>query len=255
MVSLAYELGGLFTLYFVTQTYHVTRQSFGISRAYRRLDPRAIRHDWLSEVLIYLFPIWGLLHRCATAPDVFYGFPIHLPGVPAALSDATGIVAVITCSVWAYQQVQLAIAGRLNTGHCLFVASHLLVIGIAYLWVTDITSGWLVVNIWHNLQYLMFVWVKNVQRDEQLLSNVDMPLPPAQRLLRQRSPWKGMAKYSILCLVLGAMMYEGLNLAGQQLIWLGLPTVLILHFTVNFHHYLVDGVIWKRQKSVVLRGA
>jgi len=242
MVALAYELGGLFTLYFIAQTYHVTRQSFGISRAYRRADPQASGPDRLSESLIYLFPLWGLLHRCATAPEFFYGFPIYLPTVDAALADATGIVAVLAAAWWAYRQIRLALAGRLNVRHSLFVVSHLLVISVAYLWVADITSGWLVVNIWHNLQYLQFVWLQNVRRDAQ--GPIDAK--DFQRLVK---PLKNAGKYLAVCLVLGAVMYQALSVAGQQLVWLGLPTVFILHFTVNFHHYLVDGVIWKRRKS------
>lgn len=241
MVALAYELGGLFTLYFIAQTYHVARQSFGISRAYRRADPQAAGPDRLAESLIYLFPLWGLMHRCTTAPDSFYGYPIYLPPVDAALTGATGIVAIFVCAWWGYRQVRLAMAGRLNAGHSLFVASHLLVTAVAYLWVTDITSGWLVVNIWHNLQYLQFVWLQNARRDAQ--GPVD-----AQELQRQVKPFKNAGKYLAVCLVLGAVMYQALSVAGQQLIWLGLPTVFILHFTVNFHHYLVDGVIWKRPK-------
>jgi hypothetical protein len=241
MVALAYELGGLFTLYFIAQTYHVTRQSFGISRAYRRADPQAAGPDRLSESLIYLFPLWGLMHRCAAAPDFFYGYPIYLPPVNAALADATGIVAILAGAWWAYRQIRLALAGRLNVGHSLFVASHLLVISVAYLWVKDITSGWLVVNIWHNLQYLLFVWLQNVRRDA--LGPVD-----TQYLQRLVKPLKNAGKYLAVCMVLGAVMYQALSVAGQQLVWLGLPTVFILHFTVNFHHYLVDGVIWKRPK-------
>lgn len=241
MVALAYELGGLFTLYFIAQTYHVTRQSFGISRAYRRADPQAAGPDRLSESLIYLFPLWGLMHRCAAAPDFFYGYPIYLPPVNAALADATGIVAILAGAWWAYRQIRLALAGRLNVGHSLFVASHLLVISVAYLWVTDITSGWLVVNIWHNLQYLLFVWLQNVRRNAQ--GPID-----TQDLQRLVKPLKNAGKYLAVCLVLGAVMYQALSVAGQQLVWLGLPTVFILHFTVNFHHYLVDGVIWKRPK-------
>jgi hypothetical protein len=241
MVALAYELGGLFTLYFIAQTYHVTRQSFGIARAYRRADPQAAGPDRLAESLIYLFPLWGLMHRCTTAPEFFYGYPIYLPPVDAALTGATGIVAVFSCAWWGYRQLRLALAGRLNAGHCLFVASHLLVTAVAYLWVTDITSGWLVVNIWHNLQYLQFVWLQNVRRDAQ------GPIA-TQELQRLVKPFKNAAKYLAVCLVLGAVMYEALSVAGRQLIWLGLPTVFILHFTVNFHHYLVDGVIWKRPK-------
>lgn len=242
MVALAYELGGLFTVYFIAQTYHVARQSFGIARAYRRADPQAVGPDRLSECLVYLFPLWGLMHRCATAPDSFYGYPIYLPTVDAALADATGIVALLVGAWWAWRQIRLALAGRLNAGHSLFVASHLLVISVAYLWTTDITSGWLVVNIWHNLQYLQFVWLQNVRRDAQgTIATEDF-----QRLVK---PLKSAGKYLAVCLVLGALMYQALSAAGQQLVWLGLPTVFILHFTVNFHHYLVDGVIWKRPKA------
>lgn len=249
MVALAYDLGGLFTLYFITQTYHVTRQSFGISRAYRRADPQARGHDRLSECLIYLFPLWGLLHRCATAPDSFYGYPIYLPPVDAALPGAMGIAAMVAGAWWVCRQVRLAMAGRLNTGHSLFVASHLLVCVVAYLWLTDITSGWLVVNIWHNLQYLLFVWLQNVRRDASspgASSKQSVDLTDPRRLM---SPLKNAGKYLALCLIVGASMYQALSIAGEQLIWLGLPTVFILHFTVNFHHYLVDGVIWKRRKS------
>jgi len=249
MVALAYELGGLFTLYFIAQTYHVTRQSFGIARAYRRADPQATGPDRLSESLIYLFPLWGLMHRCTTAPEFFYSYPIYLPAVDAALADATGIVAVLAAAWWAYRQIRLALAGRLNAGHSLFVASHLLVISVAYLWVTDITSGWLVVNIWHNLQYLLFVWLQNVRRDAQRPGAACERSIHGQDLERLTRPLRSAGKYLALCLVVGAAMYQALSVAGQQLVWLGLPTVFILHFTVNFHHYLVDGVIWKRRKS------
>lgn len=250
MVALAYELGGLFTLYFIAQTYHVTRQSFGIARAYRRADPQAVEPDYLSESLIYLFPLWGLLHRCAAAPDSFYGYPIHLPPVSSALSDATGLVATLLLIGWLYRQISLALAGRLNTGHSLFVASHLFITSVAYLWATDITSGWLVLNIWHNLQYLMFVWLQNVRRDSPLPGASGKPFTNAQNLSGLSSPLINAGKYLTVCLILGAVMYQSLTVAGEQLIWLGLPAVFILHFTFNFHHYLVDGVIWKRRKPL-----
>ncbi|MEO6017785.1 MAG: hypothetical protein ABIP46_11050 [Polaromonas sp.] len=249
MVALAYELGGLFTLYFIAQTYHVTRQSFGISRAFGRVDPQAVGPDRLSETLIYLFPLWGLLHRCTTAPDFFYGYPIHLPAVSTAVSDTAGLAAMLICTWWVSRQIRLAVIGRLNAGHCLFVASHLLVTAVAYLWVPDITSGWLVVNIWHNLQYLLFVWLQNARRDTQLSSTSDKRSIDTAGLQSLMTPLKNAGKYLAACLILGAAMYEALSVAGQQLIWLGLPTVFILHFTFNFHHYLVDGVIWKRRKA------
>lgn len=100
MVALAYELSGLFTLYFIAQTYHVARQSFGISRAFRKADSQLVGHDRFSEMLIYLFPIWGLLHRCATTPVSFYGSPIHLPNVSHLVADTVGVAAVAACICW-----------------------------------------------------------------------------------------------------------------------------------------------------------
>ena len=57
------------------------------------------------------------------------------------------------------------------------------------------------------------------------------------------------ARYAALCLVAGAAIFVLAEWLGARLLWLGLPTVLIVHFTLNFHHYLVDGVIWKRRRS------
>ena len=36
--------------------------------------------------------------------------------------------------------------------------------GVAYIWTRDITFGWLMINIWHNFQYILFVWMFNNRR-------------------------------------------------------------------------------------------
>lgn len=239
--ALAYEVTGLFTLYFVAQTYHVARQSFGVARAYRRTESGPFRPDRVAEALVYLFPAWGLLARCADAPQAFLGYPIQLPAISAQVADAIGI-ATLVCGVWWLQrQCRAALTGKINWRHDAFVASHLGVSFVAYIWIADITLGWLVVNIWHNLQYLLFVWMQNIRRDIQaqgaMTSQVDVA-----------GLWKNAARYGGVCLVLGAALYQAADWAGTQLLWLGLPMVLITHFTLNFHHYLVDGVIWKRRR-------
>lgn len=235
VTALAWEVAGLFTLYFVAQTWHVTRQSFGIARAYRRTPTGALQPDRLAEVLIYLFPAWGLLARCAQAPEAFLGYPIHLPAVPSLAVDAVGLAAVACGAWWVLRQARAALVGRIDWRHDGFVASHLGVSLVACLWIDDITVGWVVVNVWHNVQYLLFVWVQNLRRDERTQAELSE--------LGGRA-----ARYAGVCLVLGAALYLAVDWAGAQLLWLGLPTVLIAHFTFNFHHYLVDGVIWKRRR-------
>ncbi|WP_051236246.1 hypothetical protein [Ottowia thiooxydans] len=244
--ALSYEVAGLFTLYFLAQTYHVTRQSFGIARAYRRIRLGPFYPDRLAEALVYLVPVWGLLSRCAGAPTAFLGYPIQLPFVPQLVADIAGFVTIV-CGVWWLQrQCRAALAGEGNWQHDAFVLSHVCVSLVAYIWIADITVGWLVVNVWHNLQYLLFVWVQNTRRDRQTKGS----LLPADDFV---TVWKSAIKYGGLCLLFGAALYQAIDWMGMQLLWLGLPTVLIAHFTVNFHHYLVDGVIWKQRRSVQFR--
>lgn len=242
-IALAYEVAGLFTLYFVAQTYHVTRQSFGIARAYGRAGATRIETDRLTQALIYLFPAWGLLARCAQGPAAFLDYPIQLPAVSVAVADAVGLIAIVCAAVWLLRQGRAARKSGLNWRHDGFVASHVCVSLVAYRWVDDITLGWLVLNIWHNVQYLLFVWVQNLRREQLAVGGVRTSSDVATLC-------QGAARYGSLCLLVGAALYLAADWLGAQWLWLGLPTVLLAHFTLNFHHYLVDGVIWKRRRRL-----
>lgn len=247
-LALAYEIAGLFTLYLIAQTYHVSRQSFGIARNYQRLNTKSFRDDRLSESLIFVFPLWGFLHWCAQSPEVFFGYPIKLPHIPAVFLTVTGVIALILGGCWLVRLCKLVIRGRTNYWHSCFVASHVCVFVIAYLCVTDITLGWLIVNIWHNIQYLLFVWLKNLQRDAAHRDSLQPTASAEPNNSTASFPWRHAASYLTLCTLAGAAVFEMMDWMGGQLLWLGLPTVLIAHFTVNYHHYLVDGVIWKRAR-------
>jgi hypothetical protein len=251
IIALACEVAGLFTLYFIAQTYHVCRQSFGIARNYKRMDSRPFQPDRLAELLIYLFPVWGLLARCAGTPRDFLGYSIALPNVSPLVADAAG-AAAIACSLWWIQRRgRVALAGDFNWRHEGFVASHVCVFLVAYIWIGDLTLGWLVVNIWHNLQYLLFVWAQNIRRDRLAHRGAAVDLSAVTTEMDLTGLCGRAARYGGLCLLLGAALYQALNWAGTQLLWLGLPTMFIAHFTFTFHHYMVDGVIWKRRR---LRG-
>jgi hypothetical protein len=247
IIALSYEVSGLFTIYIITQTYHVSRQSFGIARAYRRVDRQPLRADRLSEVLIYTFPLWGLLNWCVQQPDSFLGYPVSLPFVSPMLVQIVGIISVAAGVLWVIRQWRTLLVADFNRRHDWFVLSHVCVFSVAYVWINDITLGWLIVNIWHNIQYLLFVWMKNIKRDTQPNSILALPRIFGDIGSIDAFPWRNAGKYLVVCLVCGALVYEVFDSIGRNLLWLGLPTVLIMHFTVNFHHYLVDGIIWKRR--------
>jgi hypothetical protein len=236
-------VGGLFTAYYLGQTYHYARQSYGIARAYRRRGGGEAATGLLADAVVYAFPVWGLLHRAQQGHSTFYQNPLLLPRVPAPAAHLAGGVAVALFMAWGYRELRALRAGR-HHGHALFVLSHVLVTAVSYLLVTDITVGWLIVNIWHNAQYLFFVWGFNTARFHR---GVDDRSAFLSRLCQPRN----VGAYALVCVAIGAGIHELIEVAGKHL-QVGLfPVLLVLHLSVNFHHYLVDGVIWKRQHVTV----
>ncbi|MDQ0035093.1 hypothetical protein J2W30_002858 [Variovorax boronicumulans] len=245
IIALAYEAAGLLALYFVLQAFHVTRQSYGIGR---RCDRRLqAPYQRLPYFLIYIFPVWGYLHRSAQAPDSFLGYPIWLPPVPQELASAIGIVAIVGALIWSARLWHCRRAEKENSLFNSFVFSHLLISLVSYILIKDITLGWLVVNVWHNIQYLVFVYRQqqnNIKASNSADELNNAPVPRKSFIKILKRPTAFFSGY----LALGAIFYIIADKAGESLIWLGFPTILIAHLILNFHHYLADGFIWKRRR-------
>jgi hypothetical protein len=225
------RLGGelaLFSLYYYWQSWHYTRQSYGIARAYHHRGGAAAR-DRLGDALVFAFPLWGLLHRAHQRPAEFYGAPFWVPAVPWTL----------LALVVARQARALPGHAPLGPGHALFVLSHVAITWVSYVAIPDITAGWLFINIWHNAQYLLFVWAANAR---EFRGGVD----PARRARSWLCQPRHAAAYAGVCLALGAGFYASLDYA---LATATMPVLLVAHMTVNFHHYVVDAVIWRRPRT------
>jgi hypothetical protein len=123
----------------------------------------------------------------------------------------------------------------------LFVLSHVVITVVSYVVVSDVTLGWLLINISHNAQYFLFVWAYNARRFEKGIER-DHPW-----LSRLSQPGHVFA-YGAVCLGLSTALYFALGRATAAIAIGGLPLVLIAHQAVNFHHYLVDAPIWKSPK-------
>ena len=48
--------------------------------------------------------------------------------------------------------------------HFLYVVTHVGVFAAGYLLIEDLGHGWLVLNVWHNAQYVLTVWLFNNNR-------------------------------------------------------------------------------------------
>lgn len=240
------------TVYFFWQWFHYTRQAYGIGVFYRRKATHPTQENqWLTHLAIWAIPVWGILHRSAQGWEEFLFLPVYLPSVPERLVFIAGMVALGTVLWWLFARVQDYRQGRLSVAQTAFIASHMLIFYVGYVAIDNINVGWLVANVWHNAQYILFVWLYNTNRfgkSEQL----NTEKVPVLRWLSQRKPIR-ILLYFCFTLALTTIFYQSLN-EGFQIVAAGnavlLSTLYIIGYqSVNFHHYVVDSVIWKARKK------
>jgi hypothetical protein len=71
------------------------------------------------------------------------------------------------------------------------------------------------------------------------------------RWLSTLSQPRNIAKYFGVTLGLTVVAYVGLNVVLVAVPAMTLPVALIAYQTINFHHYIVDSVIWKVRKPQI----
>ena len=105
----------------------------------------------------------------------------------------------------------------------------------------SITAGWLVINIWHNAQYILFVWWFNNKRFEK---GVD----PKSQFLSTISQRENLVIYMGICLAISTVVYAVLGAATSAFTSSTISLTVFALMVLNFHHYIVDGIIWKRKR-------
>ena len=242
-VALGLGLWAIGSIYLYWQWFHYTRQSWGISQIYRRKSDGLVSEgEGLTKAMFYLLPLWGILHRSWQAPEKFLGIEVRVIPVSELLVDVVAFAAIGVLAVWVYYRARAFWRGDGPIAHTLYIASHITIFAIGYLIIEDVTYGWLVINIWHNAQYIFFVWFYNASRfrsgnDEKavFLSTISQP----------GNWWL----YLAVCLAFTTLLYGAIAGFGEFLIALGLPSMIIVYQTINFHHYIVDSLIWKSRKK------
>ena len=249
VIGLVFAVGTwtLPTIYLYWQWFHYTRQSYGIAQIYRRkAGALAADSPWLGKAMIYLLPLWGILHRSQQHPATFLRQPIKVLPVPLALVQAAALATMVTIAWWLARQVRAWLEGRLPVAYTLYVLSHVVIFTVGYLSIENINYGWLTINVWHNAQYILLVWMYNNNRFRH---GVD----PEHRFLSALSQRNRAVLYFLVCLAISSVFYLALDgafgavgLGGRFSI---LTLTLAAYQTINFHHYIVDGVIWKVRRQ------
>jgi hypothetical protein len=237
------------TIYFYWQWFHYARQSYGVSRAYRHAAGGVLPEPgWLSAAVIYLPATWGILSRSAQNPSSFLGLPLQLVQVPAVLVDVAGVLSMMVVAVWLWFRISVAWRSTMPMAHTLYMVSHVLIFVVGYVLIEDVTAGWLVANVWHNAQYILFVWLFNNRRFEGRSQ-------PQARFLSLISQRKNFFLYIGVCLAISSLVYTAIASALPHAQLPALAAAAIAYQTINFHHYIVDAVIWRRRKPAAGGGA
>jgi hypothetical protein len=232
------------TAFLYLQWFHYMRQGYGIARMYYRATPDGRVSgscDVAAELAIYLVPIYGIAARTATMGDKFLGLPVKTLVLPEAIISLLGIAAAAAVIGWIVKTTRAAMAETLDLEYAAFVASHIAIFLVAYIFVNDANAGWLAINVWHNLQYVLVVWMSNAKR---YASGVD---PSARFLSRLSQPGRVMM-YFACCLAITTIVYVAIDRFTVLVLGGGMAITIGIYMGINFHHYIVDALIWKRRK-------
>lgn len=244
-IAAVFGLWTIVTVYFYWQWWHYTRQSWGISRAYRGKDRGAMYEDgWIDQAIFYAWPVLGVLYRSYQDPGSFIGLPLAVVPVAGPVVQVAAAATVVLTLYWVFRRVEAWRAGRLALTHTLYMLTHFMVFGVFYLAVEDITYGWLGINIWHNAQYILFVWLYNTRRFKD---GVD----PNARLLSYISQPGRLWLYLLTCVAITGVVYAGVFGVLEATLLTGLAGTIVFYQIVNFHHYVVDSMIWKQRQAPI----
>lgn len=244
-------LGGVWvvvTSFLYLQWFHYMRQSYGISRMYYRGTSRGrlqAVNDRVTDAVIYLVPLWGIAQRSSTMGTEFLGLPVKPLILPDTVLVALGVMAATAVAVWAGRTARDFLLGERNLHYTLFVASHIAICLLAYVVIADVNAGWVGINVWHNFQYVLVVWMANANRFK---SGVD---PNARWLSTISQPGRAFAYFGS-CLALSTLVYFNLNQLTTWFLGGSLTATLGVYMGINFHHYLVDAMIWKRPRRAAV---
>ena len=225
------------------QWFHYMRQGYGIARMYYRATPegRTAGRDWVADLVLYLVPVYGITYRSATMGDQFLWLPVKAIVLPEILVTSLGVATTAAVALWCVRTGRAMVRGDANTHYAAFVLSHVVVFLTAYVLIDDVNVGWLGINIWHNLQYVLVVWMVNAKR---YAGGID----PRARFISAISQPNRVVAYFGSCLAIATIVYFNLNLVTSVVFGTGLAATLGIYMGINFHHYAVDAVIWKRRR-------
>ena len=187
----------IYSIYFFWQQFHYTKQNMGI--AIRKNKNKTLIIDHLFFLLVSLISTLTIFNNGNVQ---FFGYSLIAP-IPFSLNHQIAILINI---------ILLLTYCIIRPANWKMAISHTLIFSVSYIFLNNFALGWLLLNIFHNSQYLIFM--KNHEKNY----------------------------FFILYALLFSMLFYFII---KQDSFIELSIVLML--AMNFTHYLFDGFIWKRK--------
>jgi hypothetical protein len=239
---------GLATIYLHWQWYHYTRQSEGVLKALKgRLTYKGVSFPKFDRCCFYFIPLAFFLIMSSSIPGEFLYFPVRTLVLPEAIVDFLKISSGCLCFVLLIHKACAVFKKQLPILIFAYESSHYLIYYVAYVYVENINMGWLAINIWHNLQYIMFVWVFNVNKHSRSLEASQVK----SFIWYISQPHRALI-YVLVCVLITIIIYYLFgHLVSLITPIVGFQAGVVVYQAVNFHHYIVDSVIWKLRRPSV----
>lgn len=242
-ISIGVGSWAIASIYLYWQWFHYTRQSYGISRYYMHKSGVKNRSSFdIDTYAIYLLPLAGILYRSYQGHETFLFLDVKTFYVPYAVFAFFLVVAIAAILYQFYTWIVRYRQNNLSLPYVLYVLSHHAIFSFGYLLTEDINAGWLILNIWHNAQYIMFVWMQN---NNKFQGGID----DNHKFISTISQNGQFIYYIIFCLIVTFIFYGFVEISSSIIQgYTAISISSIVYMTINFHHYIVDSVIWKRKK-------
>ena len=235
----------LVTVWAYWQVLHVLKQHYGILNIYASKNGyRSSRR--LAKYVLFAGCIAPFIFRAAHglrfSEYVVFGYrlpfsnlTVPTPPIPWMVIAAGYAVFLILLVLFVREQASLARAGKkpLPGMAIATMASAIVAYNLSYLLVSDLFALILIATTTHSLQYHLINWTRNSTRFAR------SPDPGERRLLLARlSRPRAVPMYAAFFAVLGVV-------TGQ------IDTMLlgVIPLTLVFHHFYLDGVIWKNKAN------
>lgn len=236
------------TIYLHWQWWHYTRQSEGISKSIRfKTKSNEAGLASLNRLVFYAVPIAAFLFMSSKGHTTFLFMPVQTLSIPSTVANVLLVLVVCLLLFWFFLQFRAFKNKDISKQHFLYLVTHHIVYLVAYVFIEDITLGWLAINIWHNAQYILFVWHFNNNKFSKGIDKSHLVIS----WMSQGAPLRIFLYFSI-CIVATFVFYGIIDFTVNYLEnFTALPLVVIAYQAINFHHYVVDSLIWKMRKPSV----